>query len=135
LDPIAARDAARAAKRLALANAMTFREAAEAFIREREKTYKSAKHAAQWPATFATYVYPVFGNPSVAAVDTDHVLKVLGPTWFEKTETASRVRQRMEKVLIWARVEGKRTGENPARWRGRLEHRLTARGKVAALRV
>jgi integrase len=70
----------------------------------------------------------------VAAVDTGLVLKALEPIWSKKPETASRVRQRVEAVLDWARVTGYRAGENPARWKGHLDHLLPARAKVRKVR-
>ena len=79
------------------------------------------------PATLETYVYPVFGNVSVADIDAPMVLKVLKPIWSTKTETARRVRGRIEAVLDWAKVHEMRSGENPARWRGGLQHALPAK--------
>src|SRR5262249_48904751 len=87
------------------------------------------KHRQQWKNTLATYVSPVVGKLSVSAVDTGLVLKVLEPIWSRKPETASRVRGRMEAVLDWAKVRGYRTSENPARWRGHLDHLLPAKAK------
>ena len=84
--------------------------------------------------TLKTYAYPVFSALPVASVDTALVLKVLEPIWNDKTETATRVRGRIESVLDWARVRGHRHGENPARWRGHLDHLLPKRSKVAAVR-
>jgi hypothetical protein len=81
-------------------------------------------------SNLATYVSPVVGKLPVPAVDTALVLKVLEPLWTRKPETASRVRGRMEAVLDWAKVRGYRTGENPARWRGHLDHLLPAKAKV-----
>jgi integrase len=78
----------------------------------------------------ARFVYPVFGALSVQAVDTGLVLKVIEPLWTVKTETASRVRGRIEAVLDWAAARGYRQGDNPARWRGHLDHLLPARSKV-----
>ena len=82
------------------------------------------------PARFGNYVYPVIGDLPVQAVDVGLVLKVLEPIWADKTETASRVRGRIESILDWARVRGYRSGENPARWRGHLDHLLPAKSKV-----
>jgi integrase len=76
------------------------------------------------------YVYPVFGELSVAAIDIGLVMKVIEPLWKAKTETGSRVRGRIESILDWARVRGFRSGENPARWRGHLDHLLPARSKL-----
>jgi integrase len=131
IDPIDARKAERQATRLERTKAMTFRQCAEAYIGAHEASWKNAKHAAQWPSTLATYVYPVFGELPVATVDTALVIKVIEPIWSKKTETASRVRGRIEAVLDWARTRGYRTGENPARWKGHLDSLLPAKGKIA----
>lgn len=122
-DPIAARQASRA-------KALSFRECAEAYIRAHEPSWRNPKHAAQWPATLGTYVYPAFGDLPVQAVDVGLVMKAVEPIWTTKPETASRVRGRIESVLDWATARGFRTGENPARWRGHLENLLPARSKV-----
>ena len=79
------------------------------------------KHKAQWRATLQTYASPVIGSAPVADVSLDNVLKILQPIWSEKTETASRLRGRIEAVRDWARVNGLRDGENPARWKGNLD--------------
>jgi integrase len=130
-DPIQARHAARAAARLEAAKAMTFKQCAEAYIAAHKAGWKNAKHAGQWSATLATYAYPIIGELPVQAIDTGLVMRVLEPIWTTKTETASRLRGRIESVLDWARVRGYRDGENPARWRGHLDHLLPERGKVA----
>lgn len=131
VDPILARHAVRSAARLDAAKAMTFRQCAEAYIEAHKAGWKNDKHAAQWPATLKTYAYPVFGDLPVQSVDLGLVMKVIDPLWRTKTETASRLRGRIEAVLDWARVRGYREGENPARWKGHLEHQLPDRGKVA----
>jgi integrase len=86
--------------------------------------WRNPKHAAQWPATLGTYVYPVMGDLPVDAIDTALVMKVLEPIWQTKPETASRVRGRIEAVLDWAKAADYRNGENPARWRGHLQNLL-----------
>jgi len=130
IDPIETRRASKLAARAKAATAMTFRQCAEAYIRAHEAGWKNPKHAAQWPSTLESYVYPSIGPLAVAAVDTGLVLKALEPIWTTKTETASRVRGRIEAILDWAKVRGYREGENPARWKGHLDHLLPARGKV-----
>ncbi len=130
IDPLAARAAGRAAKAAEVARAMSFQQCAEAYIAAHRSTWKNAKHAAQWPATLAAYVYPVCGDAPVGAVDQAMVMKVLDPIWATKTETASRLRGRIETVLDWASVRGFRQGENPARWRGHLERALPPRSKA-----
>jgi integrase len=112
------------------ARAMTFKQAAEAYIAAHEKGWKNEKHRKQWTATLEAYAYPKFGDVPVGAVDRTMVLAVIEPLWRTRTETASRLRGRIENVLDWATVRGLRTGENPARWRGALEMVLPARSKV-----
>ncbi|MCW5751357.1 MAG: integrase arm-type DNA-binding domain-containing protein [Anaerolineales bacterium] len=126
IDPIEHRRAERQQQR----QAMTFAEAAEAFIRSHRLGWKSPKHAAQWEATLATYAFPVFGRLPVGQVDTSHVMRALEPIWATKPETASRLRGRIEAVLDWAAARGHRAGDNPARWRGHLANLLPARAKV-----
>jgi integrase len=130
LDPIEQRKAARIQATLAAAKAISFRQCAEAHIAARKAGWKNPKHAAQWPSTLATYAYPVFGTLPVQAVDTTLVAKALQPIWQTKSETASRLRGRIEAVLDWAKTSGFRDGENPARWRGHLDNLLPAPGKV-----
>jgi integrase len=130
LDPIGTRNEKRAAAAVEAAKAMTFADCAIAYINAHEAGWRNPKHRQQWKNTLATYVSPVVGKLPVSAVDTGLVLKVLEPIWTRKPETASRVRGRMEAVLDWAKVRGYRTGENPARWRGHLDHLLPAKAKV-----
>jgi len=130
IDPIEARHASRAAAAAATAKGMTFDQCAAAYIEANRSGWRNVKHAAQWQATLGTYASPVFGKLSVRAVDTALVLKVIEPIWAVKTETASRVRGRIESVLDWAKVRELRDGENPARWRGHLDKLLPPRSKV-----
>jgi integrase len=129
-DPIEARRERRQARRIERASAMTFRDCAERYIAAQRTGWRNPKHAAQWPATLAAYVYPVFGSLPVQAVDVGLVMKALEPIWTAKPETASRVRGRIESVLDWATARGHRAGENPARWRGHLDNLLPRRSKV-----
>lgn len=109
---------------------MTFRKASEAYIATHSPGWKNAKHKSQWENTLNTYAFGKIGDMSVAAIDTDHVLSVLTPIWYEKAETASRVRMRIENILAWATAKGHRQGFNPAIWRGHLNQLLPAREKV-----
>jgi len=129
-DPLELRRQARAQKRLDAAKAVTFKQAAEKYIAAHKAGWRNAKHAEQWTNTLSTYAEPVFGSLPVQTVDTTLVLKVLEPIWAKKPETASRLRGRIEAVLNWAKVRGYRDGENPARWKGHLDHLLPARGRV-----
>lgn len=125
-DPIAERRAAIAAEKGAIA----FRLAAEAYVTAHAPSWRNAKHAQQWQTSLATYAFPVFGDLPVKSIDTAHVLQALEPIWTVKTETASRVRQRIEAVLDWATARRYRTGENPARWRGHLDKLLARPSRV-----
>lgn len=130
-DPILERQRAASALRAAQAQAKTFDEAAAEFIKAKGDEWRSLKHGAQWAATLETYASPVIGRLLVGDVTQAHVLQILRPIWSTKTETATRVRGRIEQVLDWARVQGLREGENPARWRGHLDKLLAAPQKVA----
>jgi integrase len=130
LDPIEARRGKRIQTKLDAAKAMTFAACAERYIASHKAGWRNPKHAAQWPATLGTYVYPVFGSLSVQAVDVGLVMKAIEPIWVQKPETAGRVRGRIESVLDWATARGYRQGENPARWRGHLENLLPKKAKV-----
>lgn len=134
IDPIEARKQQRDAARAEAAKRITFKEAAERYIKAHRAGWKSEKHAAQWEATLSAYAYPVIENLSVAAVETSHILQILEPIWAVKTETATRTRGRIELVLDWATARGYRRGDNPARWRGHLDKLLPARAKVAKVR-
>jgi integrase len=134
IDPIGDRDARRRQAKLEAAKVMSFRQCAEAYVQAHKAGWKNAKHAAQWPATLQTYAYPVIGDLPVQGIDVSLVMKVLEPIWTTKIETASRLRGRIEAVLDWAAVRGLRQGDNPARWRGHLDHLLPERGKVAKVR-
>jgi integrase len=130
VDPILERQRAASALRAEQAKAMTFKKAAEQFIEDRGDAWRNPKHRSQWTATLETYVYPLVGRLLVADVNQSHVLAILRPIWKEKTETATRVRGRIEQVLDWARAHGLREGENPARWRGHLDKLLPAPRKL-----
>lgn len=121
IDPIGAR---------LVAVIVTFDECAARYIEANKSGWRNAKHADQWANTLATYAKPVIGSLPVANVDIGHVTKILEPIWTSKTETASRVRGRIEAVLDWARARGYREGENPARWRGHLDKLLPKRSRV-----
>ena len=129
-DPLAARAAARARVLLQAARGVTFKECAERYIAAHEPAWRNPVHRKQWPATLATYVYPVFGALPVSAVDTALVTKALEAIWTAKPETAARVRGRIEAVLDWAKARGYRDGDNPARWRGHLDKLLPNQRKV-----
>jgi integrase len=129
INPIDRRRAQRAEN--AAQAGLTFALVAEAYIKAHEPSWRNGKHRQQWRNTLDTYAAPVLGKLPVAAVAVGDVMKVLEPLWRDKTETAARLRGRIESVLDYATARGWRTGENPARWRGHLDNLLPARAKVA----
>ncbi len=112
----------------------TFSEVAAQYIAQHEKSWKNAKHQAQWAATLRTYAEPSIGKLLVRDIRPAHVISVLEPIWTTKTETATRVRSRIELVLDYAAARGFREGLNPARWKGNLDAALPNASKVAPVR-
>src|SRR5258707_5552822 len=108
----------------------TFGEMADDVRETLAAGFRNEKHKAQWKSTLKTYAASLRGKP-VDTIATDDVLRVLKPIWTTKAETASRVRGRIEKVLDAAKAKGFRSGENPARWRGHLDHLLSRPSKLA----
>src|SRR3981081_3543081 len=108
----------------------TFGEMADDVREALSAGFRNEKHKAQWKSTLETYAAPLRAKP-VDTIATDDVLAVLKPIWTTKAETASRVRGRIEKVLDAAKAKGFREGENPARWRGHLDHLLPNSSKLA----
>jgi integrase len=130
VDPLDQKRAARAADDLTAAKAVTFKDAATRYIAANRAGWQNAGHALQWESTLETYAFPTIGHLSVQSVDTALVLQVIQPIWVTLTETATRVRGRIELVLDWAKALNLREGENPARWRGHLDKILPAPKKV-----
>lgn len=131
IDPVEERKAARAALAAAQARGLTFSEAVDRYLIAKLDAFKNGKHRGQWEMTLKSYAGPAIGPLLVSDVTVQDVLRVLEPIWRTKTETASRLRGRIEAVLAWATVAGHRTGDNPARWAGNLKELLPAPAKVA----
>ena len=108
----------------------TFSSYARSCIDSKKAEWRNAKHGAQWYATIKTYADPVIGEKRLDQIDTDDILKILNPIWHTKTETASRLRGRIEWVLASATTRKLRTGLNPATWRGHLETILPKPNKI-----
>jgi integrase len=145
LDPLEEKKAERTKAENASRRVTTFAEAVEAYllakVEAKEGGFKNEKHRQQWRNTLTTYALPFVGSVDVADVGTDHILQVLqqktdkneatGSLWNLKTETASRVRGRIETILSWAAFRGLRPqGDNPARWKGHLDNELIAPSKL-----
>jgi integrase len=129
VDPVLEKQAARSALIASQVGAKTFGECAASYLKARSPEWKSAKHAAQWASTLQTYAAHMT-DMQVRDVGLPHVLAALEPIWTEKTETATRVRGRIEEVLDWATTRGYRDGVNPARWKGHLDNLLPKPRKV-----
>ncbi len=114
---------------------LTFRECAEQYIASHKAGWSNAKHAAQWPSSLEQHVYPAIGDLPVGHLSdrpgTQKIKAVLDPIWHTKTATATRVRGRIDKVLDWAKAQGYRDGDNPARWTGHLDLIYPSKEKVA----
>lgn len=108
----------------------TFKDTATEYVDSKRDGWRNEKHKAQWTSTLETYAYPEIGNMNVGDIGVEDVLKVLRPIWATKTETATRLRGRIESVLGYASVRDGRNGINPARWRGVLDKILPAPDKV-----
>lgn len=130
IDPINERERTKQANLLNQARAITFEEAANSCIDSKKPEWKNVKHAQQWSNSLKTYAYPFFGKLSITDLTTSLVLKSLEPIWISKTETATRVRQRIETIWDWAKARGHVEGENPARLRGHLDKLLANPAKV-----
>jgi integrase len=130
IDPIVQRKATASLLIAQQATDKTFEQAAQGYLDAHSETWKNPKHRAQWTTTLETYAYPFMGKLLVRDVGQEHVLNALESIWKTKTETASRLRGRIESVLDWATVRKYRTGENPARWKGHLDMLLPAPGKI-----
>ena len=125
VDPIAARDAKKPAR-----DPVTFEAAAKQYIAGHELSWKSRDHARQWRNSLDRYVLPLIGERPIDGIDTHDVLLVVERLWLDKTETATRVLDRIRLVLDWAAARKLRTGDNPARWKGHLEAALPKRSRV-----
>ena len=116
-------------ERIANAKPKTFGEIVEDLLAAKTPDFKNEKHKAQWEMTLRVYAKPLHRIP-VGEVTSDDVLGVLKPMWTEKPETASRLRGRIEKAIDYATALGQRTGDNPARWKGHMDHLLGKRKKL-----
>ena len=126
IDPILLRKQAKSELMALQATDKTFEQAAGEYIKIHADSWSNDKHRKQWESTLAAYAFPVVGKLSLRHIRQEHILKILEPIWTTKTETATRVRGRMESILDWAKVKGLRSGENPAAWKGHLDHMLPA---------
>lgn len=134
IDPIQQRQTSRSTLMASQAKIVTFDECARRYLASKRHEFRNHKHAAQWGSTLQTYASPVIGKLNIDMVEIAHIVEVLQPIWLTKTETASRIRGRIEKVLGWATVSGYRSGDNPAAWKGCLDNIFPAPSKVAKVK-
>ena len=133
IDPIEARREQGDIRKAAYAGRFTFQQCINGYLEAHGDGWRNPKHRAQWRTTLENYACPTIGAMNVAAVNTALVLQILEPIWKTKTETATRVRGRIENVLAWATVRKYRQGENPARWKGHLDQLLAKPSKVSTV--
>lgn len=122
-DPLAEKRAAR--------SGITFAQASESYLAMKLKEFKNEKHKRDWRSSLDAYAMPLLGSKLVSDITVQDLLRVLEPIWQTKTETANRVRGRIEAVLSWATVAGYRTGDNPAHWKGNLSEALPKPSRIA----
>lgn len=128
IDPVKARRDARAAL---VGQGVAFSEVMEEYLKGKLAEFDNEKHRKQWRATLDKYAVPFLGKLPVAEIGVQDIQRTLEPIWQTKTETASRLRGRIENVLAYATVQGYRSGDNPARWKGNLDTALPKPTKVA----
>lgn len=131
IDPVEERKAAKAALSAAQRQGVTFAKAFDGYAATKLPELSTERYRAQWRAVMEKHALPELGKMLVRDITRADVLRVLAPIWETRTETATKVRQRIEKTLDYARAAGYRTGENPAAWRGNLELALPAPSKIA----
>jgi integrase len=143
IDPVAKKRSDKSRLRLESARAKTFKDCAHEYLNKHNSTYSNEKHAKQWITTLETYVYPIIGNILVSDVSRANILQVveqpvydsktnkkIGQFWYVKTETASRVLNRIKSIIDFAIVAEYRTSLNPATWSGYMDTQLPAPGKL-----
>lgn len=124
IDPLELKRIARAEALAEARRDVTFKAYAETYIAAHEPAWKNAVHRRGWRSSLRDHAFQHIGHMALADISTDDVLRVLRPIWDSKKETARAVRQRIEAILAAAKVEGLRSGENPAQWKGHLDHLL-----------
>ena len=100
---------------------VVFQDFAQALVADMSPQWRNPKHASQWANTLRDYAHPIIGQKPLGDISTEDILQILKPIWLTKTETATRLRGRIEKILAAATIKGHRSGVNPAQWRGHLD--------------
>ena len=115
-------------------DALTFKHCAKEYLKAHSASWKSDRHAEIWASSVKRYAEPVIGEMPINLVDHGHIMRVLDPIWRTKTETAKKLRGRLESILDWATVQDYRKGENPARWKGHLDKLLPKPSEVSKVK-
>ncbi len=131
IDPVAEKKALRSALAAEQAKLVTFSGVANEYIHKKSREFKTAKQVQKLVGQLEAYAFPHIGHMVVADIERAHIVRMLDPIWSTKTETASRVRLHVERILDLAGVKGLRTGDNPARWKGNLDLSFAKRDKVS----
>lgn len=134
IDPRVTKRANRSALLAEQAKSITFRAVATSYVAKKAKELKTAKQVQKLTAHLESYVYPILGTLLIGDIERAHIVRMLTPIWETKTETASRVRATVERILDMAGAEGLRTGDNPARWKGNLELSLPLPSKISKVK-
>ncbi len=134
IDPLTDKRARQIAVRTAHDNMLSFAECAELYVESQAPGWSNPKHVEQWRSTLKNLAGPIIGHLSVDQINTALIMRCIEPIWTTKTETASRLRGRIESVLDWSTVRGYRKGDNPARWRGHLDKLLPRPSQVARVK-
>lgn len=132
--PLEKKTAEKTAKAHVEARRNTFKEFALEYVEAKRPEWRNQKHADQWVFTLTEYAFPLIGAKPLDEIDTEDVLKILQPIWRDKTETASRLRGRIERILSAATTRKLRAGVNPAIWRGHLDTLLAQPRKVTRVK-
>lgn len=134
IDPLEEKKRIQIKAQLDKAQNLTFRTVADACIQSKSHEWKNPKHKQQWYNTLERYAFPLIGSVPTRDISTDLVLQVLEPIWTNKSETASRVRQRIETIWDYAKARNYVTGENPARLKGHLASLLPKTSKIKRIK-
>ena len=133
-NPLTRKSAAKAAEAAVVAKRITFKDFALECVEAKRPEWRNQKHGDQWVFTLTEYAFPVIGEKTLDQIDTEDVLEILQPIWTTKTETASRLRGRIERILSAATTKKLRSGVNPALWRGHLDTLLAQPKKVTKVK-
>ena len=109
---------------------INFQEMCEEFINTFQVEWTNKKQKQQWTNTLKTYTYPIIGKLPLDKINNKHICKILNPIWNTKHETATRVRQRLERIFSYCIALKNMKGPNPAAYKDNLQHLLPNVSKI-----